>query len=108
LYTAVANTHTGPAESTAPASELVRNVVHQSFKSSSGIKLAAGIFGASLTASRSPTVSVMENKVLREALELLPQNRIIAFPGLMREVLLGFAGVWRIRAPLTDRKWLLR
>src|SRR5438045_4771596 len=33
------------------ASEVVRNVVHQTFKSSSGIKLAAGIIGALWAAS---------------------------------------------------------
>ena len=48
------------------ASEVVRNVVHQTFKSSSGIKLAAGIIGALWAASGGmQAVVVSLNKVYR-------------------------------------------
>jgi membrane protein len=48
------------------ASELVRNVVHQTFKSSSGIKLAAGIVGALWAASGGmEAVAVSLNKIYR-------------------------------------------
>src|SRR5438067_13273208 len=47
-----------------PASELVRNVVHQTFKSSSGIKLAAGILGALWAASGGMSAVVVSlNKI---------------------------------------------
>jgi membrane protein len=47
-------------------SEVVRNVVHQTFKSSSGIKLAAGILGALWAASGGMSAVVVSlNKVYR-------------------------------------------
>jgi membrane protein len=48
------------------ASDVVRSVVHQTFKSSSGIKLAAGIFGALWAASGGMTAVVVSlNKIYR-------------------------------------------
>jgi membrane protein len=48
------------------ASELVRSVVHQTFKSSSGIKLAAGILGALWAASGGMSAVVVSlNKIYR-------------------------------------------
>ena len=54
------------------ASELVRNVVHQTFKSSSGIKLAAGIFGALWAASGGMSAVVVSLNKIYQVQETRP------------------------------------
>src|SRR5437588_12062207 len=54
------------------ASELLRNVVHQTFKSSSGIKLAAGILGALWAASGGMSAVVVSLNVIYDLRETRP------------------------------------
>src|SRR5439155_3640270 len=54
------------------ASDIVRNVVHQTFKSSSGIKLAAGILGALWAASGGMSAVIVSLNKIYQVQETRP------------------------------------